>query len=815
MENFLQDLRFALRVYAKNRSFTLVAVLTLAIGIGSNIAVFTVLNALLFRSLPYPDSDRLVQVGRRLNEGPVYPMSYARFRFLEQNSRAFESLAAYDVVGSSLTVTSGETPELVQSSRVSANFFRVLQINPLLGRGFTADDEKPGTPPVAIISHSAWSRLFGNDPNVIGRPARMSGEAYTIIGVMPADFRFGAETEAWVTIRKTEDWTDRSNPHLVIGRLRSDTTVAAAHSDLTTAFERLKEEHPASIAQTEVGALITPYRERVVGNTRVPLLMLAGVVGCVLLIACANVANLLFARAIRRRQEMAVRIALGIKQSRMIIQLLTESFLLSTISGIAGLLFAISALGVFELWLPVKLPRIAELNIDFRVLLFSFAATALTSMLFGLAPALQLAKIDPAQTLRELSGATPARGIRRLQAGLVSLEIALATVLLLTAGLLLISFQKLQSVDLGYEPEGVLTIQTSLASPEFVATAPAMFRVQRVIERLKTIPEVKHVATVTRLPTEPSLVLSFQLLSGDSQNQQLEADWRAVTPEFFEALRIPLHAGRLFGDRDTPGAPRVAVVNETFVSRFLNGTNPLGRRLVIGRDIGENFTDEPREIVGVVEDTLGNTLSEAAAPGIFIPAAQVPDRTTAFLNQIVPLNWVVQVTGDPATVSETIRREVSAADSSFVASKPRLLVEMLSGLTAQQKMYATLMTFFAAVALFLGAVGLHGVVSHSAAERRHELGIRFALGASRGRLLWLMITYGLKLLVPGLVVGIMLSLGLRSVIASYLFGVSTTHVLVYLAVILLLSLIAMIATLGPAMRATRVDLTTVLRSFSK
>jgi predicted permease len=377
--------------------------------------------------------------------------------------------------------------------------------------------------------------------------------------------------------------------------------------------------------------------------------------------------------------------------------------------------------------------------------------------------------------------------------------------------LLLISFQKLRSVDLGYEAEGVLIIQTSLASPEFAATEPALIRVQRVIDRLKTIPEVRHVATVTRLPTEPSLVLSFQLMSGDSQNQQLEANWRAVTPEFFEALRIPLHAGRPFSDRDTRDAPAVAVVNEMFVKKFLNGSNPLGQRLVIGRDMGDNFADTPREIVGVVEDTLGNTLSEAAAPGIFIPAAQVPDGTTAFLNQIVPLNWVVQVAGDPSTVSAKIRREVSAADASLVASTPRPLVEMLSGLTAQQKTYATLMTFFAAVALFLGAVGLHGVMAHSVAERRHELGIRFALGATRGRLLWLMATYGLKLLVPGLVVGIMLSLALRSLVASYLFGVSTTYVVVYVAVILLLSLIALIATLGPAMRATRVDLTTVLR----
>ena len=811
MEKFLHDLRFALRVYAKHKSFTMIAILALSIGIGSNIAVFTMVNALLFRSLPYPDAERLVQVGRRLNEGPVYTMSHARFRFLERNNRAFESVAAYDVVGSSLSITLGETPELLQSSRVSADFFRVLGVNPMLGLGFTTEHDKPGGAPVAVISYSAWSRLFGSDQSVVGRTVRMSGEGYTIIGVMPADFKFGTDTEAWIPLRKAEDWTDRSNPHLVIGRLRSGITIETAHQDITTVFQRTKEEQPSAIGPTEVGALITPYRDRMIGNTRGPLLMLAAVVACVLLIACANVANLLFARAVRRRQEMAVRIALGINRSRMIRQLLTESFVLSAVSGGAGLLFAILALGVLDLWLPVKLPGFAELNIDFRVLLFSLAATVLTSIVFGLAPALQLAKMEPAQALRELGGATSGRGIRRLQAGLVSLEIALSTALLLTAGLLLISFQRLRNVELGYEAEGVLIIQTSLGAPEFATTESATIRVQRVSERLKTMPEVQHVATVTRLPTEPSLVLSFELLSGGSHGQQLEANWRAVTPEFFEALRIPLHSGRAFSDRDTHNSLPVAVVNKTFSNRFLNNVNPIGERIVIGREMGDSFSDNPREIVGVVEDTLGNSLNEAASPAIFIPAVQVPDRTTAFLNQIVPLNWVVQVTGDPSAISGRIRREVFAADSSLVASNPRPLVEIISALTAPQKIQATLMTFFAGVALFLGAVGLHGVMSHSVAERRQELGIRFALGASRGRLLWLMVVYGLKLLLPGLIVGIALSLALRSVVASYLFGVNATSVIVYVAVILLLSLIAIIAALGPALRATRVDLTQVLR----
>ena len=811
MEKLLQDLRFALRVYAKNKSFTMIAVLALSIGIGSNIAVFTVVNALLLRPLPYPASERLVQVGRNLKEGPSYTMSYVRFRFFEQNNRTLESLAAYDVVGSSLNVALGDTPELLQSNRVTGNFFRVLGVNPMLGRSFTPEDDKPGVAPVAVISHSAWSRFFNNDANVIGRSVRMSGENYTIIGVMPTDFKFGTDTEAWIPLRKTEDWTDRSNPHLVIGRLRPGTTIETAYQDMATVLQRLKEEPSASVEEDEVGALVTPYRDRVVGNTRGPLLILAGVVACVLLIACANVANLLFARAIKRRQEMAVRVALGVNRSRMIRQLLTESILLAIFSGVVGLLLAIFALGVFDWWLPVKLPGVAELSIDYRVVLFSLATIALTSIVFGLAPALQLAKMEPAQTLRELSGATSGLGIRRLQGGLVSLEIALSTALLVTAGLLLISFQRLRTVDLGYEAEGVLIIKTSMAAPEFTTTEPVMVRVRRVIERLKTIPEVKHVATVTRPPTEPSLVLSFERLSAGSDSEELSANWRAVTPEFFDALRIPLHTGRAFSDRDSADSPPVAIVNEMFVRKFYNGVNPVGQRLVVGRDMGDNFADKPREIVGVVQDTLGNVLHETASPALFIPATQVPDRTTAFLNKIVPLNWVVQVAGDPAAVSGRIRREVFAADSSLVASNPRPLMEMLRALTAQQKMQATLMTFFAGVALFLGAIGLHGVMSHSVAERRRELGIRIALGASRGRLLWLMVRYGLKLLVPGLVVGVILSLAFRSVVASYLFGVNTTYVTVYLAVIILLSLIAMVATLGPALRATKVDPMLVLR----
>ena len=809
----LRDLRYALRVYAKNKSFTLIAVLALSVGIGSNIAVFTYVNALLLRPLPYPESERLVQVGRRLKVGSSYTTSYARFRFVEHNNRTFESVAAYDVVGSALVVTVGDTPQLLQSRHVSADFFRVLRAGPVLGRAFTAEDDRPGATPVAVISHRAWAETFGGDRNVLGRSVRMSGENYQIVGVMPADFEFVPESEAWVPMRKAEDWADRSNAYLVLGRLRPGVTPEASQQEMLTLTGRLKEEQPASVEPEEAGALVTPYRERVVGDMRAPLLILLGVVACVLLIACANVANLLFARAVGRRKEIAIRLALGINRARLIKQLLTESLLLSAVSGVVGLLIAALSTGLLELWASPDLPKVADTSIDFRIALFAVGITALTGVVFGVAPALQLTRINPAITLRESGRATSGRGVRRLQAGLVSSEVAISTVLLLVAGLLLISFQKLRGVELGYEPEGVLTLQTNLSGPGFEATGPETVRVQRALERLKAIPGVTQAATVTRLPTETSLVFSFELLMGDAPAGETEqsANWKAVTPEFFEAMRIPVRSGRAFSERDAAGSAQVAVVNDAFVRKYLGGANAVGQRLVIGRQMGEKFADQPREVVGVVGDTRGNVLNEPPQPAVYLPAAQVPDKMTAFLNGLVPLSWVVRVSGGAAAAGNQIRREIAAADPGLVASNPRALPELVGGLTARQKMHTTLVGFFAAVALFLGAVGLHGVMAHSVAERRHEIGVRIALGASPGRVVWLMVRYSLKLLAPGLVVGVLLSLVSRSLLSAFLFGVGAADLSLYLVVIILLSLAALAATVGPALRATKVDPLTVIR----
>ncbi|HEY5883982.1 MAG TPA: ABC transporter permease [Pyrinomonadaceae bacterium] len=811
MDKVIQDLRFALRVYANNKTFTVIAVLALSIGIGSNIAVFSVVNALFLRPLPYPESERLVQIGRLRTDGPSYPLTYTRFRFYEQNNRTLDSFAAYDVVGSSLSVSTGDTPHLIQSSRVSANFFRVLGINPLLGRTFVSEDEQPNDAPLVVISHGTWSRLFGNDPDVVGRSVRMSGENYTIIGVMPADFKFGNDSEAWIPLRKSEDWSDRSNAYLAIGRLRPGISIDTAQQDFGLMFEKLRETQPASVSENEVRVLITSYQDRIIGDTRIPLLILGAVVACVLLIACSNVANLLFARAIGRSKEMALRVALGVNRFRLIRQLLTESLLLAFISGALGLFLAMSALSVLEFWLPLRLPKLAELNIDLPVVMFSLGTIGLTTIVFGLAPALQLTKMNPAHTLRALSGTTSSRGTRRLQAALVSLEIALSSALLLTAGLLLSSFDKLRNVELGYEPEGVVAIQTSLAGPEFTSTAQVTDRTQRVIERLKTNSEIQHVATVTRLPTESSLVLTFELLSPGLPTEELPANWKAVTPEFFDALRIQLQQGRKFTDHDGPDAAPVAMVNQTFVRKFLGNVNPIGARFVVGRTMGKNFADEPREIVGIVEDTRGSILEQTPAAAIFVPAAQVPDATTVFLNQIAPLSWVVQVKGDPSLVGSRIRKDVFSVDSSLVASNPRPLIELLSALTEQKKTHATLVSFFAGIALFLGAVGLHGVLARSVAERKLEIGIRMALGASRGRLLTSIVKYSLRLLVPGLAAGVILSLVMRQVLRNYLFGLDAIPITVYSTVILLLSVIAMVATIGPALRATKVNPASILR----
>ncbi|MBZ5494724.1 MAG: ABC transporter permease [Acidobacteriia bacterium] len=813
MEDFFKDVRFALRMYRKNPGFSVIAILALAIGIGAATTIFGLVSTLLLHPLPYPDAERLMQVGRRMQSGPSYLMSYPRFRFIAEENHAFESLAAYDVVGSGVSAVVGNTPYLLRSLRVSGDFFSMLGVPPYKGRSLTRNDDQPGAPPVAVLSYKSWAEIFGRDPAIVGRSVQMSGDAYTIAGIMPASFKFIPDADVWLPLRKEEDWSDRVSASLVTGRLRPGVTAQAAQQDLDLVEQRLKEAHPDAVPRTELSLEMTSYRERVIGNSRPPLQILAGAAACILLVACASVANLLLARAIARRREVAVRIALGVSRLRMARQLLTESIVLALISGALGVGLAAATTQLLKTWLPAMLPRISEVSLNAEVLLIAFIASLVTGVIFGLAPAVQLSGLNSVRVLRESGRASSDRRSTRLQGGLVSAELALSTILLLATGLLLVSFQKLRGVDLGFNPNGVVTFQTSLAGLSSQSTNSVMVTIRRVLERVRAIPGVQYAATVTRLPTEPSVVYHFEMLpkTGDP-DESLTANWKPITPDFFKTMEIKLQSGRTFTAADDEHAAHVIIVNSAFVRKFLQGVDPMSTQIVLGRQMGANFADEPRTVVGIVSDTRDDGLQEPAAPTMYLPTAQIPDKTMAFLNHLLPLSWVVRANGDADAISGRIRQEIFFVDPQMVAANPRPLRQILSESIARQQTQTVLVATFGIIALFMGVLGLYGVVAQSVGERRQEIGIRLALGADGQHVVWMMIKYGLKLIVPGLIAGTAGALAARSLLSSVLYGIQATNVLVMAVVLGLLALVAFTAALLPALRARNIDPNTVLHA---
>jgi putative ABC transport system permease protein len=814
MTGVVQDLRFGLRMLTKNPGFTVVAVLTLALGIGANISIFTLINSVILRPLPYPQAERIVQVDRQLKDGPYYGMSLMQFRLYQEQNQTFLYLAAYDILGSGLSLNTGLEPELIQSRRVSADFFRAIGIPPAMGRDFSAADDRPAAPPVVIVSYRIWKDVLGGNSAVIGQSVRLGGEDYTVIGVMPANFAFARPADAWVPLRASENSSDRASAFNVIGQLRFGIPYKFAKQDLNAVNQRIRQDHPGVLNPDELGVLVTSYQERVVGDIRPVLFLLAGAVGCVLLIACSNIANLLFARAVNRRKEIAIRIALGVSPARLLRQLLTESMFLAFLGGVAGLLLSQWCLRLFLIFSSAGIPRVPEVKLDVRVLLFTVGLSVLTGLIFGTLPALQLERQNSADTLRESGRTTASASTRRLQGFLVSSEICLATILLLGAGLLLSSFNRLLHVEPGFDPRNVLTLKTSLAGPSFSSSARVDAVVRQAVDRLQSLPGVNAAAAATMLPTEPSVQLPFELPALPARErpaEDSEVQWRAISPAYFDVMSIHLIHGRPFSAADSSRAASVAIVNQAFLRQYFPRVDGTGEAILIGRREGPQFADNSREIVGVVSDTRELGLSEPASPTVFIPLAQVPDSLVAFMNRLMPLNWLIRVSGEPLTYSRSIHNELLAIDPKLVSSSPRSLTQVLSGSLAQQKMQTALLGFFSATALLLGAIGLYGVLAYSVAERKRELGIRMALGAEPGQILRLVIAHGLKLTLAGVLIGVASGFVLTRFMTSLLFGISATDPRTFAGVTVLLTLVALVACYVPARRATTVDPMIALR----
>jgi putative ABC transport system permease protein len=806
----IQDLRFAIRMLLKHKGFTLVVVFTLALGIGANTAIFSVINSVLLKPLPYRDPDRIFQVLKRYQWGLGDHLSATKFSFLRQHNQSFEGLAAFAVLGAGLNLLAGNEAHYINSQHVSADFFSILGVTPQMGRTFTAVEDQPGGERVIVISHSLWQRVFQGDRQIVGRTVSLAGESHTVVGIMPPGFQTRPSAEIWIPLRAVFDAADKGNNFLMIGRIKPGVTPEQAQTDLDRVLTVMRREYPGHVADDETAAVVG-YQDRLVGDTKRPLLLLLGAVGFVLLIACANVANLLLSRAVARSKEMSVRAALGAGRFRLARQLLIESLLLAVIGGALGLMLADFGLKALIALIPDSLPHASEIGIDSPVLLFTLGVAAAAGILFGLVPALEAGRVNLVNGLREGSGRTTGAASRsRLRNFLVVVEITLSVVLLIGAALLIRTFANLRGENLGFDPYNVLTLKLSLTDPRYQSTAQSERFSRQVLEKFKQLPGVISAAYITTLPTEVCPDLPFKI-EGRQQNAEGGANYKHITPDYFRTMSIKLLRGREFEERDGENAPGVVIINESLARQYFANENPIGQRITVGGNIGPDYTDQPREIVGVIGDLREESVDLPPAPGVFIPLAQRPDRLTWLTNKLIPAVYVVKTRENPSSIEPAVRAAVRSADPTQAVSNLRTMEDVLSWSLAQWQFNMLLLAIFAGLALLLSAVGIYGVMSYSAQQRTHEIGIRRALGARARDVLWLIIRQGLALALIGVALGLVAALALTRVMQNLLFGVSATDPVTFAGIALLLVLVAFIACFIPARRATQIDPLVALR----
>jgi putative ABC transport system permease protein len=801
MDTVLQDLRYAFRTLGKNPGFAAVAVLALALGIGANTAIFSVVNAVLLRPLPFPDPDRLMMVlssnpGKGYPENPVSPPDFLDWR---AQNRAFEGMAAFDP--SAFNLNEGTEPERIPGARVSASFLGLVGVKPILGRDFLEEEDRDGAEPVVLIAHGLWIRRFGSDSGIVGRTILLNGRRRTVVGVLPQGYAFPNHSEVWTPIAfDHDDLTGRGGHYLkVLARLRPGVTIAAAQADMDSIAERLRRQYPDS--NTGWGTLVAPLNEMMVGGVRPALLVLIGAVGFVLLIACANVANLLLARATERQKEVAIRLALGAGRARLVRQFLTESAVLGLLGGLIGLLLALWGTDLLVAAGGENLPRFREVSVDGRVLLFTLGLSLLTGIIFGVIPALQASRPDLNETLKEGGrGGTVGRARHRLRGALAVGEIALALVLLIGAGLMLKSFLRLVSVDPGFRPEHLLTLNVSLPQAEYPDGTRQSVFLRESLQKLSALPGVEAAAAATTLPLSGDLIsytFSVDGRSGQSPAERSSALYDGVSPAYFRAMGIRVLKGRSPQETDVVGGARVVVVNEAFARRVFPGEDPIGRR--IGIDDGPQAW---REIVGVVADVKQTSLDGETRQHMYEPLSQAPSPW---------LSFVLRTTVEPAGLAAAARRAILEIDHRQPIADVKTAETLVAESVTQPRLAMILLSVFAGTALLLAGMGTYGVIAYSVGQRTHEFGIRMALGAGRGEVLRLVVRQGLLLACIGVLLGLVAAAGATRLLGGLLFGVSPTDPITYAGVALLLIGVALVACLVPARRATLVDPISALR----
>ncbi len=801
LEAFVQDLRYGARRLIAAPAFALIAIVTLALGIGANTAIFSVAAGILLRPLPYPAADRLVMVwmdNSRINLREDWH-SYPNYVDYSTRNTTFDGMAVFN--RRFMTLTGSGEPERLTGAHSSASLFEVLAVPPILGRTYSREEEQGGAM-VVVLSHQLWQQRFGASADVVGRRIMLNGASREVIGVMPEGFGFpSAETQLWVPSPASKEMREgRTLVWLqVIGRLKPGVTLAQAQSELERINTDIVRAFPN---QKGYGVNVADYREQIVGRIKPVLLALVGAVGFVLLIACTNVANLLLARASTRAREVALRAALGAGHGRIIRQLLTESLLLGLLGGAAGL--ALGWIGVHALVAaaPGNLPRLGDIAVDSRVLAFTSGVALLTGFMFGLVPALQMARTDPVHTLKE--GGRAATGIgRTVRRGLVVVEVALAVVLLVGAGLMIRSLVRMQQLDLGLRTDHVLSARVSLSGDRYREDAAAAEFARRLVERAAALPGAESAATIGTVfisATPNSTNFTIEGRPEFKPEERVEVPVDSITPDYFRVLQIPLRAGRFFDQRDAAGASPSVIINETMARMFWPGENPIGRRIKYGQlsSRGQWMT-----IVGVVADTHRTGYESAVRPETYIPQAQSPD---------VGLALLVRTTGDPTALVFSLRSVLREIDPLVPLESVHPLDDEVAEMTAGRRLNTTLFAVFAAIAAILAAVGIYGVIAASVEQRRRELGVRLALGATGGSILRMVLVEGLWLVAVGLVLGLAASLALSGAMARLLYEVRATDAVTLTSIAALTLLVALIASLVPAIRALRVDPVTALRA---
>ena len=807
----VRDIRFAIRSLRKTPAFTTAAVAALALGIGANTAILSVVNAVLLRPLGYANADRLVVLLHR-GYNPVAPANFVDWR---RQTTSFTDMAAAESWSPHLTGTS--EPEAIQGLHLSAGMFPMLGIRPLLGRVFDAHEDQPGNNRVAVISYGLWQRRFAGDRNVVGARVHLDGQPFTIIGVMPSDFQFApfwaTHAEIWAPIALGPRVTSRGGNSLrIFARLRPGVTLEQARADVAAVTARLDQQYPGSNRDV----VVTPLKEKVVGNIRTPLVVLLVAVGFVLLIACSNVAHMLLARATARKRELAVRVALGASRSRIVAQLLVESGVLALLGGVFGLAIAFAGVRLLVAAAPAAIPRVATVSIDARVLAMTLAITALTAIAFGLAPAARSARVDLAEAFKDGGRASSdGQSRRRLRDLLVMSEFALALVLLVGAGLMIRSFVALRRIDPGFDPRNVVAMLVSTTGTAEADSSARLGFYREVLTRTAALPGVESASFINHLPIagdQWGMPFAIEGRPKPRAGEEPSATYRVVFPGYFRTMRIPVLHGRDVAETDRLDGPRVVVINDYMARKYWPGDDAIGKRIRIGSD------SSWMTVVGITKNDVRSDWSAPPEEEVFVPFLQeaaylkAPEAHHASMTLVVRATCVGRDVCDASTLAGPLASAVRSIDRNVPISQVQTMMSVVEHATAESQFYLVLLAAFATIAVTLAAVGIYGVMSYGVSRRTHEIGIRIALGATPGAVLGSIVRQGLSLATVGASVGLVAAFALTRLMAELLYGVSPTDPLTFAAVVALLCGVAVAATIAPARRATRIDPLAALRA---